>query len=45
MASEKNWDYKGNMHIDMRVIEVTDSKSEVRFELRGRLEAAMATEI
>ena len=29
------------MHMDMRVIEVTDFKSEVRFALRGRLEAAM----
>ena len=27
--------------MDMRVIEVTDFKSEVRFDLRGRLEVAM----
>ena len=33
------------MHIDIRVIEVTDFKSEVRFNLRGCLEAAMASEI
>ena len=31
--------------MDMRVIEVNDFKSEVRFDLRGRLEAAMASEI
>ena len=29
----KNWDEKGNMHMDMRVIEVTDFKSEVIFDL------------
>ena len=33
------------MHMDMRVIEVNDFKSEVRFDLRGRLEAAMASKI
>ena len=33
------------MHMDMRVIEVTDFKSDVRFDLRGRLEAAMASEV
>ena len=33
------------MHMDMRVIEVNDFKSEVRFDLRGHLEAAMASEI
>ena len=33
------------MHMDTRVIEVTDFKFEVRFDLRGRLEAAMASEI
>ena len=31
--------------MDMKVIEVTDFKSEVRFDLRGSLEAAMASEI
>ena len=31
--------------MDMRVIEVTDFKSEVTFDLRGHLEAAMASEI
>ena len=41
----KNWDLKSNMHMDMKVIEVTDFKSEVRFDLRGSLEAAMASEI
>ena len=29
----------------MGVLWVTDFKSEVRFDLRGRLEAAMASEI
>ena len=33
------------MHMDMRVIEAIDFKSEVRFDFRGRLEAVMATEI
>ena len=41
----KNWDIKGNMHMDIRVIEVTDFKSEVIFDLRGHLKAAMASEI
>ena len=31
--------------MDMRVIEVNNFKSEVRFDLRGRLEAEMASEI
>ena len=33
------------MHMYMRVIEVTDFKSEVRFDLQGHLEAAFALEI
>ena len=33
------------MHMGMRVIEVTDFKSEVRFDLQDCLEAAMASEI
>ena len=33
------------MYMDMRVFEVTDFKSDVRFDLRGRLEAAMASEV
>ena len=33
------------MHMDMRVIEVTDFQFEVRFDLRGCLEAATASEI
>ena len=33
-----------NMHMDMQVIEVTDFKSGVRFDLRGCLEAAVASE-
>ena len=33
------------MHMDMRVIEVTDFKLEVRFDLRGCLEAAMASDV
>ena len=31
--------------MDMRVIEVTDFKSEVRFDLQGHLEAAKTSEI
>ena len=31
--------------MDMRVIELTDFKSKVRFDLRSHLEAAMALEI
>ena len=33
-----------NMDIVFRVIEVTDFKSEVRFDLRGSLEAVVASE-
>ena len=33
------------MHMAMRIIEVTDFNSEVRFDLLGRLEATMASEI
>ena len=35
---------RGNMHIDTKVVEVTEFNSEVRCDLRGRLEAAMASE-
>ena len=35
---------RGNMHIDTKVVEVTEFNSEVRCDLRGRLEAAMALE-
>ena len=34
----------GNMHMDTRVIKVADLKSEVQFDLRGRLEAVVASE-
>ena len=34
---------KGNMHIATKVVEVPDFHSEVRFDLQGRLEAAMAS--
>ena len=33
------------MHMDTRVVEVTDFKFEVRFDLRGCLEASIASEI
>ena len=32
------------MNMDMEVIEVTDFKPEVRFDLRGCLEAVVASE-
>ena len=32
-------------YMDMRVIDVTDFKSEVRFVLRGHLEAVMTSKI
>ena len=35
---------RGNMHMDTRVVEVTEFNSEVRCDLRGRLEATMASE-
>ena len=35
---------KGNMHMDIRVMRVADIKSEVRFVLRGCLEATMVSE-
>ena len=38
---------RGNMHMDTRVIEVTDFKSEVKYDLWGywgHLEATMASE-
>ena len=34
----------GNMHTDTRVVEVTEFNAEVRCDLRGRLDAAMASE-
>ena len=35
---------RGNMHIDTRVVDVTEFNSEVKCDLLGRLEAAMASE-
>ena len=35
---------RGNMHMDTRVIEVTEFNSEVSLDLRGHLEVAMASE-
>ena len=35
---------RSNTHMDTRVVEVTDLNSEVRCDLRGCLEAAMASE-
>ena len=47
MASEATkMAIRGNMHMDTRVIEVADFKSEVKFDLWGywgHLEAAMAS--
>ena len=34
---------RGNMHIDTKVVEVTEFNSEVVCDLQGRLEAAMAS--
>ena len=34
--------YRGNIHMDTRVIKVTELNFEVRCDLRGRLEAAAA---
>ena len=43
MASEATkMAVRGNMHIDTRVIEVADFKYEVKFDLRGCLEAVVA---
>ena len=45
MASEDTeMAVRGNMHMDTRVVEVTEFNSEVVCDLQGRLEAAMATE-
>ena len=35
---------RGNMHMDTRVIEVTEFNSEISLDLRGRLEATRASE-
>ena len=35
---------RGNMHINTRVVVVTEFNFEVRCDLRGRLEAAMASD-
>ena len=35
---------RGNVHMEIRVVEVTEFISEVRCDLRGHLEAAMASE-
>ena len=34
---------RGNMHMDTRVIEVTEFNSEVSIDLRGHLEATRAS--
>ena len=45
MASEDAIrDYINNMHMDMKVIEVTYFKSDVTFDLFGYLKAAVALE-
>jgi len=45
MASEATKiDVRGNMHTDARVVEVTEFNSEFRCDLRGHLEATMASE-
>ena len=44
MASEATkMPVRGNMHMDTRVVEVTEFNSEVRCDLQGRLEAAVAS--
>ena len=35
---------RANIHINTRVIEIADFKSEVNFDLWGRLEASMASD-
>ena len=43
MASKvMQMDFRGNIHIDIRVIEVNELNIEVKSDLLGRLEAAMA---
>ena len=37
-------DHISNMHMEMKVIDVTDFKYEVRFDLRGCFEAALDSE-
>ena len=45
MASEATkMAVRGNMHMDTRVFEVTEFNSEVIWDLRGRLEAALGGE-
>ena len=45
MTSEATWmAVIGNMHIDTRVIKVANFKFKVTFDLRGCLEAAVASE-
>ena len=45
MASEvTKMPTRGNMHMDTRVIEVTEFNSEVSLDLRGHLEATRASE-
>ena len=36
---------RGNVHMEIRVVEVTEFISEVRCDLRGHLEAAMASDL
>ena len=46
MASEATkMAVRSNMHMDTGVIEDADFKSEVKFDLRGRLEEKMTSEI
>ena len=46
MASEATkMAVRGDMHMDTRVFEVTDFNFEVRYDLRGHLEAAMASDL
>ena len=41
--AKKSANFARNMHMDTRVVEVTEFNFEVRCDLRGRLEAAMAS--
>ena len=46
MASEATeMAVRGNMHMDTRVVEVTEFNSEVRCDLRGCLQAVKASEV
>ena len=43
-AAKQGEYYLSNMHMDKYVNEITDFKSEVRFDLQGCLEAVVASE-